>query len=235
MPAPTVSDVGYLANRLGGAVQLVSGASPWLLLVRKYHASTGGFADAWFSSSYFLNPYAIERGSLDDGTDIADGSKINIVNVEGQATHVAGIFRWVRDNATQPTISAQPPKGIMWGWWPDVRNGSRSALGFNQGAAGFRSNADTTSTYPALVGGMWAPLSTADGQIEVTFPTTSVFSSSRLGTSSTTANQTGRFLTPVEWLLRGASRIMFTPTGSVSAPSFSALPDDAQVICQFRS
>lgn len=230
MPAPQVVDPGRLADRNGQPVQIASGASGFYKLVSKYHSSTGGFADAWFTSSYYLNPYAVARGSLDDGTDIADGSKVNILNVDAQAVMALLQFRWVRDNASQPALTGQNPKGFLMGWYPDpILSGRDEHLGFQRAAsaAGFARASNSS--------GIWVPLRTPDGSIEVSFPTSPVLRGSTLGTSSTTAQKNAQVLPPIEFLLRGAKRIMFLPSGSTSAPVFDAVPDDAQVVCQFIS
>lgn len=233
MPAPITYDPQRLSSRTGTAVSLQSGATHFLKLVSKYHSSTGGFANSFFTGGLGLNPYAVARGTTDAGADIADGSKINIIKSEGQGVLAQLMFRWVLDNATQPTISSEEPKGILWGWYPDVQPASNAPLNFMRGAAGFRVGGDTTAATPSINPGIWVPLRQADGTIEVVFPTSVLYSGSDQGTSSTLANRTSTFTAPVEVLLRGAHRIMFLPTGGTSAPVFSSNPDDAQVICNF--
>jgi hypothetical protein len=227
MPAPIEPNATFQPNQFGSPVAVRPGASVPFRAVWNLFSNTGGFASAWFSNSRFLDPQMVVRGTDDSAADIADGAKIHVLPTGG-ARYVRAFYRWVRDNASQPTITANNPRAYAYGFFPyslSLRNETNPAL------------SPTSSGFAQVQGGgIWLPLKSPTGLYEQAFDTTTIFRGADLGTSSTLANRNAQMLGSVEWLLEGATKLLILPSGA-GAPTLSAgtsSDTDAQIIATFH-
>lgn len=220
-PFDATASVGALTEQSGPRVNVSVGCTPWFKAVSAYHS----FSSGWFSNSRFLDGHMVARGTDDSGSSIADAASINIIPCGG-ARKVRAIFRWVKDDSSQPSITGNYPEGYMWGFFPYPNQGRPGGKILPATSTnGFANPSDSD------VGGIWVPLLTWDGDAKVVWDNTTTFRGAGLGTSSTTANKNAQQYAPIEWMLEGATKCMFLPSGS-AAPTFSATPDEAQVIVQ---